>query len=60
MLKVDALQPSDAPKINSSPLKKDAWKISLSFWNGPFWGDMLIFLGGKSSDKIHWIYNIYE
>ena len=29
------------PKTNGSPLKNSGWKTILSFWNGPFLGDML-------------------
>ncbi len=35
---------------NSSPLKNVGWKTSLTFWNGPFSGDMWIFrVGGLPS-----------
>ena len=33
------------PKFNSSPLKNDGWKTSLSFWYGIFSGAMLNFQG---------------
>ena len=30
---------------HTCPLKNSGWKTSLFFWNGPLFGDMLIFLG---------------
>ena len=35
------------PKFNSSPLKNDGWKTSLSFWDGNFSGANFKLPGGK-------------
>ena len=34
-------------KTNECPLENSGWKTILSFWNGPFLGDMLVFGGVK-------------
>ena len=40
-------------KTNESLLKNDGWKTGLSFCNGPFLGDMLIFGGVIEFDDSH-------
>ena len=45
--------PSTLPKFNSSPLKNDAWKTSLSFWDGIFSGAFAVKLPGGYQSKGH-------
>ena len=37
------------PRKLTCPLKNSGWKLEdeISFWDGPFFGDMLIFKGGS-------------
>ena len=46
-VKDDSIRVFFPRRLTAGRLKNAAWKTMLSFWNGPFSGDMLIFQWGE-------------